>query len=296
MLLIFDGWDAPWSRITYDEVPFHEIYAHIKTLQPDCLIADLNASQYPATALYYSDIKSFEENAGQRVPGDSTIPSLACVTLTDGWFWKTGDEHRPLKPVHQVVDEWLMPQNALHSNLILNAPPTRAGILAPNVVQRLAEIGAAWRNPGPMSPLDRNVVITTPNLAKGQPIHASDSPDTVGPDQANDGSFDSTFHFPDGQSSGWIELDFHAPRTFNTLVLVEPVGRWKDYPVSRIAAYRWQRWHDAQWIDVVSGATPSRVQIDVVRRATAQRLRVVIDARHDAPHLAELGVYDEPDR
>ena len=25
-ILISDGWDAPWSRITYEEVPFHEIY------------------------------------------------------------------------------------------------------------------------------------------------------------------------------------------------------------------------------------------------------------------------------
>jgi len=40
-ILITDGWDAPWSRITYEEVPFHEIYEHIKNLQPDCLICDL---------------------------------------------------------------------------------------------------------------------------------------------------------------------------------------------------------------------------------------------------------------
>jgi len=26
-VLIFDGWDAPWSRIPYEEVPFQEIYA-----------------------------------------------------------------------------------------------------------------------------------------------------------------------------------------------------------------------------------------------------------------------------
>jgi hypothetical protein len=25
-ILITDGWDAPWSRITYEEIPFREIY------------------------------------------------------------------------------------------------------------------------------------------------------------------------------------------------------------------------------------------------------------------------------
>jgi alpha-L-fucosidase len=33
--------ECPWSRITYEEVPFREIYEHIKSLQPDCLLCDL---------------------------------------------------------------------------------------------------------------------------------------------------------------------------------------------------------------------------------------------------------------
>jgi len=33
--LIIDGWDAPWSRISYDDVPFEEIYTLVKSLQPN---------------------------------------------------------------------------------------------------------------------------------------------------------------------------------------------------------------------------------------------------------------------
>ncbi|MDR1584346.1 MAG: alpha-L-fucosidase, partial [Prevotellaceae bacterium] len=32
--LIIDGWDAPWSRISYDEIPFEDIYLMVKSLQP----------------------------------------------------------------------------------------------------------------------------------------------------------------------------------------------------------------------------------------------------------------------
>jgi alpha-L-fucosidase len=295
-LLMFDGWDAPWSRITYDEIPFHEIYALVKRLQPDCLVADLNASQYPSSALYYSDIKGFEQNAGQGVPGDSAIPALACVTLTDGWFWKTGDEARPLKPVHQVVDEWLVPENRLHCNVILNAPPTREGRLANNVVARLAEIGKAWQHGGPMTPIDRTVVITTPNLATGRHIIASDSPDTVGPDQANDGSFSSSFYLPEGARDGWIEVALPAGTAFNTLVLVEPVGRWKDYTESRIGRYRFERWDAGAWVTLAAGGVPARVQIHQVPRTGATRVRLALEARHDTPHVAEIGIYDEPVR
>ncbi len=154
-ILITDGWNAPWSRITYEEVPFREIYEHIKSLQPDCLLCDLNASQYPSGGLYYSDVKAFEQNAGQKVPEDSDLPALSCVTLTDGWFWKQADANGHLKPVATVVNEWLEPLNRRHCNLILNAPPTREGRLAPNVVSRLEEIGKAWKHSGPMPKLSR---------------------------------------------------------------------------------------------------------------------------------------------
>ena len=40
-----------------------------------------------------------------------------------------------------------------------------------------------------MAKLGKHVVVTTRNLARGKPIHASSYPDTVGPDEANDGDF-----------------------------------------------------------------------------------------------------------
>jgi len=108
-----------------------------------------------------------------RSPEDSDVPALSCVTLTDGWFWKQRDANGHLKAVTTVVEEWLEPLNRRHCNLILNAPPTREGRLAPNVVSRLEEIGKAWKHPGPMAKLREHVVITTRNLATGKPIHAS---------------------------------------------------------------------------------------------------------------------------
>src|SRR5260370_6115845 len=181
-ILITAGWDSPWSRITYEEVPFREIYEHIKNLQPDCLLCDLNASQYPAGGLYYSDVKAFEQNAGQKVPEDSDVPALSCVTLTDGWFWTQQDANGNLKAVTSVGDRWLAPMNRRRCNLILNAPPTREGRLAPNVVSRLEEIGKAWKHPGPMAKLREPVVVTKRDMATGKPIHARSYPGTGGPE------------------------------------------------------------------------------------------------------------------
>jgi len=43
--LFIDGWESPWARISYDDIPFENIYLLIKSLQPNCLIMDLNASK-----------------------------------------------------------------------------------------------------------------------------------------------------------------------------------------------------------------------------------------------------------
>jgi len=293
-IVIFDGWDAPWSRITYAEVSFEDIYRHVKELQPNCLISELNASQYPASALYYTDIKAFEQNAGQHIPGDSSIPAQSCVTLTDGWFWKQGDENRDLKSVHQVVEEWLVPQNKLNCNLILNAPPTPEGILAPNVVERLAEIGRTWKPTEPVPKLNPSVNITTLNLATGQAITAGSCADTVGPDEANDGRFGSYWRPDSGELNGWLEIDFKKPVQFNRVVLVEPVSPVSDYPASRIKAYRFEYWNGTAWKEIAKGGAPQRVQIHAFPSTSARRLRLTIDASSEDPGVAEIGVYLEP--
>ncbi|KAF9273440.1 hypothetical protein BGZ68_001520 [Mortierella alpina] len=293
-IIIIDGWDAPWSRITYEEVPFHEIYKHVKNLQPNCLISDLNASQYPPGGLYYSDVKAFEQNAGQRVPHHSNVPSLSCVTMTETWFWKLKDIHGPLKPTVQVVDEWLVPLNRQHCNVILNTPPTRVGLLAPNVIARLKEIGEAWQPSGPSDRLSEHVVITTRNLATGKPIHASSYPDTRGPDQANDGNFSSSWHPSEGQTSGWVDIDLTKKKSFNVLVLVEPVGRCHDYRQSRFKSYRFQRWDGSNWITVAEGGVPRPTTVLRIQSVTARRVRFAFECSADRPHIAEIGIYNEP--
>jgi alpha-L-fucosidase len=294
--IIFDGWNAGWSRITYDQVPFREIYDHIKTHQPNCLVADHNAGQYPGSALCYTDIKQYEQHAGQKISTDSTIPSESGTTLQSQWFWKESYPTEELKPAQTIVNDWLIPFNRQHCNLLLNVAPNRDGRFDPNAVERLAEVGRIWQNRTPAPKLAPSVGITTPNLAFARPSLASRNTEGIGPDLANDNSY-RTYWIADGnETSGWLEIAFDHPTTFNTVSVVEPRFD-KEYGAdSRIVSYSIECWQAGQWKAIVHGKAPLVFQLNRFQPVTVERVRLTVQGSSKPPGVAEFGIYNEPIR
>jgi alpha-L-fucosidase len=91
-----------------------------------------------------------------------------------------------------------------------------------------------------------------------------------------------------------LELDLRKEESFNVFSLVEPVGRCDDYPQSRIRSYRFQRWDGAKWITLVGGETRAPTTILRIPRVSSQRVRLLLESSQEMPHIAEIGVYDEP--
>ncbi|MDF3983517.1 alpha-L-fucosidase [Luteibacter sp. PPL201] len=291
--LILDGWNASWSRITYDQLPYREIYDLVKSLQPDCLLTDHNAGRYPGPALYYTDIKQYEQHAGQTIPPDSPVPSQSGTTLQRDWFWKTSYPDSVLASAKTIVDDWLVPFNANHCNLILNVAPNRDGRFDDNAVERLAEIGSLWKNTGPAPRIAPSVTVTTPNLAAGQPAWASASDEAVGPDLAFDDDFRTWWLADKGVTSAWIEVRFARAVAFNTVSIVEPRGA-DDYGAdSRITSYAVEVERGGRWVAIASGGTPPRAFTFLeIARVEAARVRLTLTGRQ--PGITELGLYDEP--
>ena len=291
--LVIDGWNAAWSRITYEEMPFLEIYKHVKQLQPNCLMSDYNHGSFPAPALYYTDVKQYEQHAGQTIPAGSEVASQSATTLQSDWFWKLDYPQQKLRPAHQIVDEWLIPFNARHCNLILNVAPNREGRFDSNAIERLAEIGELWRNRTPAPLLTASQQILTPNLAFTRPSYASSIADTSGPDLANDDKPETYWQGGDGQTSGWIEIDLQSPTKFNTVTVVEPTYLG-DYGLdSRIASFRVEARIAEQWHDVLIGDSPAAM-VYRVKPTSAERVRLSLRGTSKPPGIAEFGLYAEP--
>jgi alpha-L-fucosidase len=116
----------------------------------------------------------------------------------------------------------------------------------------------------------------------------------VGPDEANDGDFKSSWYLDEGQTSGWLEVDLGKQVNFNVVSLVEPVGRWDDYTTSRIRSYYFQYWNGAGWITLTGGETPAPATILRIPRVSSQKVRLLLEGNKERPHIAEIGVYYEP--
>lgn len=291
--LILDGWDAAWSRIGYDEIPYRTIYDTVKALQPDCLLTDHNAGRYPQSGLYYTDIKQYEQHAGQKIPADSPVPSQSGTTLQSDWFWKKSYPTAELADPRTIVEDWLLPFNANRCNLILNVAPNRDGRFDDNAMTRLSQIGALWSNPGPVPKLAPSVLITTPDLARDQSAWASSSADTSGADLAVDDSAKTFWAAEAADTSAMIEVKLPRAQSINTVAIVSPTdtGERASAAPSRIS-YRVEAEIDGRWQTIVGAHDLDRIALHRVKRVTATRVRLVLAG--ESIRIGEFGVYDEP--
>ncbi|AXY73953.1 carbohydrate-binding protein [Paraflavitalea soli] len=286
--LIIDGWDAPWSRISYDDIPFEEVYALIKSIQPNCLVMDLNAAKYPAEALYYTDIKSYEQGAGQHIGKESNkLPALSCLPINDAWFWKTSFPTSPVKDVNKLVNDNIVPMNNAYCNFILNVAPNREGLIDDNALAALKKIGESWKHQGPTAKLPpSDAPIISHNLAKFQTTNASWSDDMWIMDFATDDDFGKPWISNPTVKKPWFEVLFKGEKAFNTVVIAESRK-------PRIQKYRLEYYQNGAWKPLLNGELTGRIKIHRFERVYGERVRILIDGFDAPPQIAEFGVFNE---
>ena len=135
---IIDGWDAPWGGPSREAMPFEEVDALVKGLQPNCLLMNIGDSD-----IRYTDIAFYESAAGQKIDGAFCGPGASCNYLTGQWFWRSDDPERELRTAQWVVDT-IRESNAHNASFILNASPNPRGTLDGNMMQRFAEVGEIY--------------------------------------------------------------------------------------------------------------------------------------------------------
>jgi alpha-L-fucosidase len=121
----------------YTAAHWTEIKAHIKALQPRCLVLGNNARD-PAE----SDILGYEFPWKPVLPPENnTVPSEVCDTIQKGpWFWHPGIRADHLQTTDEIV-RMLKLCNSRRANYLLNVPPDRDGLIPDLYVERMREVG-----------------------------------------------------------------------------------------------------------------------------------------------------------
>ncbi len=285
--LVIDGWDAPWSRISYDDVPFEEVYNLIKSIQPNCLVMDLNAAKYPSEALFYTDIKSYEQGAGQHISKETNrLPALACLPLQANWFWKSSFPATPVKSPAQMINENAIPYNQIYCNFILNVAPNRDGLIDDNALSALKEMGKLYK-PGMALPEfpKADAPVISPNLAKRRPVNGSWSNDMNIMDFAVDDDFGTSWLSHDGIAAPWLEIDLTKETAFNAMVITEENAN--------VSAYTLEYFANNKWHFLADGKNASKIKIHRFDRIWADKVRIKFTTFNHPPAIAEIGVYNE---
>lgn len=284
--LVIDGWDAPWSRISYDDVPFEDIYHLVKKLQPECLIMDLNGAKYPKLGMYYTDIKTYEMGAGQRMDaGSNTMPALACLPIQSSWFWKSDFPTTAVKTTESLVSQ-LKTLNNDHCNFILNVAPNKDGLFDDNAIAGLKAIGDAWKHEGPLAALpDLDAPIISSNLAINKPANSSWSDDMNISDFANDDSFNTSWSSSPTVKEPWLEISFKNETAINTIAIAERRANINKYQLEYFAA--------GEWKPILDGDKTSNIKIHRFNRVWANKVRIKISGYSRTPSIAEFQVYNE---
>lgn len=287
--LIIDGWDAPWSRISYEDIPFPEIYQHIKSLQPNCLVMDLNAAKYPREGLYYTDIKSYEQGAGQKInTTENQLPALACLSIQRTWFWKESMPTDKLKDVNWLVKENIEPYNNAYCNFILNVAPNRDGLMDDNAVEALRQIGSIWKNEGATQPIPEcESPIVQRNIAKHQPTEYSWSYDYGIGDFANNDDFSDSWTSHPLVKEPWWEVSLDKKQAFDRITILEQQA-------DVIQEYRLDYFNKGKWTTLFEGkAAPGRLKQHTFPAVKAEKVRITVLRHQGTVKIAEFGVYAE---
>ncbi len=288
--LMIDGWDAPWSRLSYEDISFEDIYNFCKSIQPECLVMDLNGAKYPSEALFYSDLKTYEQGAGQKIEKDrSFLPSMACYPLQRTWFWKEDMPQSATKSPEEMVNDNLKPMNDACCTFILNVAPNRDGLFDRNAVDALRQIGKLWKDDGQQHAVaETGAPIISTNLAKHKATIGSWSYDMNQHDLATDDNFSSSWVAHPSVKEPWIQVELGDVYPVNAVVLT-------DRDDNAIKAYKIECRNNGEWITVYQGpaTTDKRVKINRFETTLADAVKMTVTDAQGNVQIRELGVYNE---
>ena len=208
--------------------------------------------------------------------GKNWIPAEVDVSIRPGWFYHKKEDSLVKTP--ERLFQIYLTSVGRGSNLLLNLPPDRRGLIHENDVKAMqgfrSLLEAAFKT----------------NLASGTTISASN---TRGNDprysaaNLNDGKKETYWAADDGHLTASLELTFDRQRTIKYIVLQEYIKLGQ-----RIKSFSIEAFQDGGgWKEIASGTTIGYKNIQAVPEINTRKLKIVFKDAKAAPVISNLEVY-----
>jgi alpha-L-fucosidase len=213
-------------------------------------------------------------NTGEE-NGNRWIPAEVDVSIRPGWFYHSAEDSL-VKTPQQLFDIYLTSVGR-GSNLLLNVPPDRRGLLHENDVKSLKE----WRKL-----LDEAFRV---NLA----LHAGVRADTYrgrsarfGPAAVTDAKPETYWTTDDGIDNGNLEIDLGGVKTVKYALIQEYIQLGQ-----RVKHFSIDVWSDNRWKEAATGSTIGYKRIMKLQPVETARIRLRISDSKACPVISNLEIF-----
>ena len=250
---------------------------------------DLNGAKYPQEALFYSDIRCYEQGAGQKISAEvNKLPAMSCYPLQRTWFWKESFPTEELKSVETLVKENIIPYNNAYCTYILNSAPNRDGLMDENALNALKKLGEIWQNTGHLVdvPVCESPIIEN-NIAINRPCESSWSDDMMIMDFANDDNFSTAWDSSPFVKNPFWEVSLKENSAISMVVITEAKA-------GCLQKYSLEYELNGKWNKLFEGEAPNQNKVKIHRFDTvhADKVRINIQESNGNPQIVEFGVYE----
>jgi alpha-L-fucosidase len=208
--------------------------------------------------------------------GTHWVPAEVDVSIRPGWFWHESQDMKVRTPENLM--ELYYSSVGRNSNLLLNVPPDRRGLLHENDVRSLL----AFR--------ELREKEFANELACSKKTRASGSRGRAySPANVNDGDPETYWALKDGETSGWLEVDLGKETEINRILVQEYIKLGQ-----RIQEFRVEALTGEEWKPLVEGTT---VGYKIIRKfpvVRASSVRFSVTKAKASPLISNIEIYRAP--